>query len=319
MSDQGETNGDSFVASEQISGDWGKMTSVQAKEALKFFANSVKNLNKVEEMSDWCSQASARLAVLRRWLAAEAVATSEHVETKLALLLQAQLPLSGAEALQEEELLGLGPEDLVVELKRRFASVEDPFRVWSGLRQGPDEDVMGFGRRFGMALQRTKEELEQFDRIPAPMLRQQFFMALNAPTQEAAVGTWQQQAWTGFETVFQLSRLVGQCVLLRRRLRAASGETGEAPLQARVAQVQGNQTLRCFRCDQVGHFARECPQRECFQCGRKGHEARDCEQRRAVLAKIVDPAVRKEVEAMLSGNAGMVGRPNGGAPTPKQR
>ncbi|KAL6209459.1 hypothetical protein ACLB2K_020401 [Fragaria x ananassa] len=46
-----------------------------------------------------------------------------------------------------------------------------------------------------------------------------------------------------------------------------------------AAPIRQVEPLRCYRCDGLGHIARECHKRKtqaCYSCGQVGHLARDC-------------------------------------------
>lgn len=40
--------------------------------------------------------------------------------------------------------------------------------------------------------------------------------------------------------------------------------------------------IRCWACEQLGHFAANCPTRRCRFCGEPGHLRRSCPQRKKI-------------------------------------
>ena len=34
--------------------------------------------------------------------------------------------------------------------------------------------------------------------------------------------------------------------------------------------------LQCKECEEMGHFARDCPNKKCRNCEQRGHASRDC-------------------------------------------
>nr|XP_011470206.1 PREDICTED: CCHC-type zinc finger protein CG3800-like [Fragaria vesca subsp. vesca] len=66
-------------------------------------------------------------------------------------------------------------------------------------------------------------------------------------------------------------------------LDGASGKRQQTDQQALAtvpaAPIRQVEPLRCYRCDGLGHIARECHKRKtqaCYRCGQVGHLAREC-------------------------------------------
>ena len=62
---------------------------------------------------------------------------------------------------------------------------------------------------------------------------------------------------------------------------AATGSTVVRVGQPRNGQQRGDQGVRCFNCNEMGHMASSCPKPRrqrgsCFKCGRFGHLANEC-------------------------------------------
>ena len=98
--------------------------------------------------------------------------------------------------------------------------------------------------------------------------RARLLMALDNQEHAAAVTTENDQ----------LKELKEQVTELTEQVAALTTRRHEGSQQRSIA-------TRCFRCNRIGHFQRDCPNRRrvrddrrCFVCGQPGHLARDCRQ-----------------------------------------
>ena len=69
------------------------------------------------------------------------------------------------------------------------------------------------------------------------------------------------------------------------QLRQLEGRIAALTEQVAALTINRGAPVRCFRCNQIGHLQRNCPNRRgardsrrCFVCGLPGHLARECHQ-----------------------------------------